>query len=120
MNSPKDYTSGHRDTRTVLLAIAAFVMIVSIGVILFLRSYNEYIDQILYKERLNQMQEVTTQLFNGLEDVVQSQWNAADIQCNYVKLGRPRTADDLIAFMKKQAALQKMPISSRWMSWDVT
>ena len=97
-----------KDLQTLFIAIAAFVSITALGVFVFLRYYNSYIDKVLYQERLSQMQEVTAQLFSGLEDVVSNQWNDVDAFCNYVELGKPSDTESLLTFMKKQARLNNM------------
>ena len=95
-------------TQTLLIAVTAFVLVVAVGVGIFLRFYSRYIDGVLYHERLHQMQEVTGQLFAGLEDVVEKQWANTDVFCNYAALARPDNMDDLLTFMKKQARLNEM------------
>ena len=97
-----------KDLQTLFIAIAAFVGITALGVFVFLRYYNSYIDKVLYQERLSQMQEVTAQLFSGLEDVVSNQWNDVDAFCNYVELGKPGDTESLLTFMKKQSRLNNM------------
>lgn len=99
-----------KDLQTLSIAIAAFVGITALGVFVFLRFYNSYIDKVLYQERLSQMQEVTAQLFSGLEDVVSNQWNDVDAFCNYVELGKPADTESLLTFMQKQAKLNNMSI----------
>lgn len=96
------------EAQTLAAVLAAFVFITVVGVFAFLRFYNSYIDGILYRERLNQMQEVTTQLFSGLDDVVSNQWNDVDTFCNYVELGKPQDSPTLQHFMQKQAMLNNM------------
>ena len=96
------------DKKTLLGILASFLTIVVVGVALFLHFYNGYMDGILYRERLKQMQEVTTQLFSGLEDVVQNQWDSAQTFCNYMETGKPDNADDLLTFMSKQARLNDL------------
>lgn len=109
MSKVREYKLNDRkDKQTVLLVIAAFVIVVSAGVFWFLRFYNSYIDGMLYQERLSQMKEVTTQLFTGLEDVVQNQWKEVDTFTNYVELGKPEDAESLLTFMGKQVRLNNM------------
>lgn len=102
-----------KDLQTLSIAIAAFVGITALGVFVFLRFYNSYIDKVLYQERLSQMQEVTAQLFSGLEDVVSNQWNDVDAFCNYVELGKPADTESLLTFMQKQAKLNNMNINGK-------
>ncbi len=87
--------------------VVVMVTLVALGIGVFLFVYNRYNDQMLYAERLSQMQDVTTQLFSGLENVVENEWNTADILRNYIEMAQPATADDLQRFMGKQAVLNK-------------
>ena len=43
-----------------------------------------YIKNLVYKERLNQMEEITHQMFRNLEDVIGNRWADVDVQCNYL------------------------------------
>ena len=56
------------------------------------------------------MQNVTAQLFAGLEDVVGNQWETVDILCNYMELEQTEDmdADTLQAFMNQQASLNNL------------
>ena len=53
----------------IIVIYVCFVMIMALWVDIFLDRYSRYNDEVLYEERLNQMKEVTTQLFTGLEYV---------------------------------------------------
>ena len=53
----------------IIVIYVCFVMIMARWVDIFLDRYSRYNEEVLYEERLNQMKEVTTQLFTGLEDV---------------------------------------------------
>ena len=108
MKASEETRNRKAGTQTLLIAVTAFVLVVAVGVGIFLRFYSGYIDGVLYHERLHQMQEVTGQLFAGLEDVVEKQWANTDVFCNYAALARPDNMDDLLTFMKKQARLNEM------------
>ena len=88
--------------RTVISLLVAALLVIA-GVFAFIRYYNSYIDGTLYAERLNQMREVTTQLFSGLEDVVKGQWRTVETQHRSLQRAQPQTWDDLYAFMEDQA-----------------
>ena len=45
--------------------------------------YHTYIQDIIYEERLNQMEEITRQMFQNLEDVIDSHWDRVTEECNY-------------------------------------
>ncbi len=108
MHEAESRKTDQTERRTLLFIVAVFVVVVAIGVAVFLRFYNSYMDGILYRERLSQMEEVTTQLFSGLEDVVQTQWERTDTFCSYLETGKPADDETLLIFMKKQAALNKL------------
>ena len=44
--------------------------------------YQTYIRDIIYEERLNQMEEITHQMFQNLEDVIDSHWDRVTEECN--------------------------------------
>ena len=94
-----------RERRQTIIVLLALLVLVSIAVCMFLGFYNAGIDGSLYAERLNQMREVTTQLFAGLEDVVRSQWQRADEKANALQQEQPRTLDEMLAFMANQVRL---------------
>ena len=52
-----------------------------------------------------------TQLFTGIDDVVQNQWGIAETQSRYFQEYEPATADELIAFMERQARLNTFDFS---------
>ena len=95
----------------MLLTTVVLALLVGIGVAGFLHFFKNYNDGILYGERLNQMQEVTEQLFSGLEDVVGSQWRDAQYQCNILADSQPHTVDEMMAVMQHQAVLNEMDAS---------
>ncbi len=111
MEKIKKHSHDHKEGQTLLFIIVAFIMIVFIGVMAFLRFYNSYIDEMLYKERLNQMQDVTMQLYTRLEDVIQTQWDVVDIECNHLEKETPQTMDGLLTFLKEQRELHKMDLT---------
>ncbi len=64
-----------------------------------------YIQNLVYHERLNQMEEVTHQMFRSLEDVIDSHWNIVDVQCNYLYYTSLNTDADLYHYLKKLSDL---------------
>ena len=67
--------------------------------------YQTYIQNIIYEERLNQMEEVTHQMFQNLEDVIDSHWNRVMEECNYLREANVQTIDELCKYMKKKYEL---------------
>jgi len=64
--------------------------------------YHTYIQDIIYEERLNQMEEITRQMFQNLEDVIDSHWDRVTEECNYLKDANIQTTDELCKHMKKK------------------
>ena len=79
-----------------------------VGIAMFLAFfflYQTYIQDIIYEERLNQMEEVTHQMFQNLEDVIDSHWDRVTEECNYLKDANIQTTDELCRHMKKKYEL---------------
>ena len=70
--------------RSLSFALAAFLLLISVAFFIFMRLYDRYIDDILYKERQQQMKEVTVQLFKRLDDVTRSWWKDTDVFCGAI------------------------------------
>ena len=64
--------------------------------------YQTYIRDIIYEERLNQMEEVTRQMFQNLEDVIDSNWDRVTEECNYLRDANIQTTDELCRHMNYQ------------------
>ena len=92
-------------------SIAVIICMVLGGVFAFLKFYNSYINKILYAERLNQMREVTTQLFSGLEDVIKNTWNEADNEMRHLTDKNPETLDDMLQIMAHESDLNQLAAS---------
>lgn len=106
--SMKDADAGRKSRRSILWLVMAALLAVLISVFAFLRFYSAYIDKMLYAERLSQMREVTTQLFAGLEDVMNNQWRTASEQCRTLQREKPQTMDGLMDFLQDQAVLGEL------------
>ncbi len=78
------------------------------GIMMFLAFfflYHTYIQDIIYEERLNQMEEITHQMFQNLEGVIDSHWDRVTQECNYLKDANVQTTDELCKHMKKKYEL---------------
>ena len=80
-----------------------FVIIVSL-LTLFVMSQT-YIQNLVYHERLSQMEEVTHQMFRNLEDVIESHWNIVDVQCNYLYYTPLKTDTEFYRYLSKLSEL---------------
>ena len=90
--------------QTAIVFLIMFALVV-VGVLAFLRFYSVSIDGSLYAERLSQMREVTTQLFSGLEDVIENQWRIVREQSRMMQQRCPQTMEQLASFLEDQAEL---------------
>ena len=90
-----------------LLGGFGFVIIVLI-LTLFVMSQT-YIQNLVYHERLSQMEEVTHQMFRNLEDVIESHWNIVDVQCNYLYYTPLKTDTEFYRYLSKLSELSNYP-----------
>ena len=67
-----------------------------------------YIKNLVYKERLNQMEEITHQMFRNLEDVIGNRWADVNVQCNYLIGTDLQTDTDLYAYLQRVSALSNL------------
>ena len=80
------------------------VVIVAVVLTLFIVSQT-YIQNLVYHERLSQMEEVTHQMFRSLEDVIKTHWDDVDVQCNYLYYTPLKTDTDFYSYLKKLSEL---------------
>ena len=90
-----------------LLGGFGFAIVVSI-LTLFVMSQT-YIQNLVYHERLSQMEEVTHQMFRNLEDVIENHWDIVDVQCNYLYYTPLKTDADFYRYLKKLSELSNYP-----------
>ena len=86
-----------------LLGGFGFVSIVLI-LTLFVMSQT-YIQNLVYHERLSQMEEVTHQMFRNLEDVIDNHWDIVDVQCNYLYYTPLKTDTEFYRYLSKLSEL---------------
>ena len=79
----------------VILAVILTLLIVS----------QTYIQNLVYHERLSQMEEVTHQMFRSLEDVINTHWSEVNVQCNYLYNTPMETTEELFVYLKKMSEL---------------
>ena len=80
-----------------------FVIIVSLLTLFVMRQ--TYIQNLVYHERLNQMEEVTHQMFRSLEDVIDTHWDEVNVQCNYLYCTPLKTDTEFYRYLKKLSEL---------------
>ena len=90
-----------------LLGGTGFVIIVLILTLLVMSQ--TYIQNLVYHERLSQMEEVTHQMFRNLEDVIESHWNIVDVQCNYLYYTPLKTDTEFYRYLSKLSELSNYP-----------
>ena len=86
-----------------LLGGFGFTIVVSI-LTLFVMSQT-YIQNLVYHERLSQMEEVTHQMFRNLEDVIENHWDIVDVQCNYLYCTPLKTDAEFYRYLRKLSEL---------------
>ena len=86
-----------------LLGGFGFVIIVSFLTLLVMSQ--TYIQNLVYHERLSQMEEVTHQMFRNLEDVIDNHWDIVDVQCNYLYYTPLKTDTEFYRYLSKLSEL---------------
>ncbi len=56
------------------------------------------------------MEEITRQMFQNLEDVIDSHWDRVTEECNYLRDANIQTTDELCRHMKRNMNYQHMQI----------
>ena len=79
----------------VILAVILTLLIVS----------QTYIQNLVYHERLSQMEEVTHQMFRSLEDVIDNHWSEVNVQCNFLYYTPLKTDTEFYRYLKKLSEL---------------
>ena len=79
-------------------------VIVAVILTLFIMSQT-YIQNLVYHERLSQMEEVTHQMFHSLEDVIDTHWDEVNVQCNYLYYTPLKTDTEFYRYLKKLSEL---------------
>ena len=79
-------------------------VIVAVILTLFIMSQT-YIQNLVYHERLNQMEEVTHQMFRSLEDVIDTHWDDVNVQCNYLYCTPLKTDTEFYRYLQKLSEL---------------
>lgn len=105
-------TEGNR-LRALAFALAAFLLLICVAFFIFMRLYDRYIDDILYKERQQQMKEVTVQLFKRLDDVTRSWWKDTDVFCGAIEDHTFVSLDELYAYLQSLSQLYKVDDQQR-------
>lgn len=90
-----------------------FVIIVVFSVMIFFQVYHSYIDHILYEERLSQMKAVTSQLFDGLEEMMDNRWETVISQGNRLDDILITNVEELTEFMAKQTKINEFEKKSQ-------
>lgn len=97
----------------IVKIVLIFVVIVFFSVAVFVTLYQKYMDQILYEERLSQMKAVTTQLFDGLERMMDYRWETVASQSNRLDDTELTNMEELTAFMTKQTRINEFEQKSQ-------
>lgn len=113
MNITKLVSTEKSLKRSLIFVVTAFVVLLCIWISMFLWFYNVYIDSILYRERQQQMKEVTVQLFKGLEDVTQGWWKDTGVFCAAIEDREFASLDELYAYLQTLSKLFKVDDAHR-------
>ena len=88
----------------VLVTLGLFIAALGSIVFAFFRIYSSDLGELLYTERLSQMEDITDQLFKNLENVIERRWREVKVQSNLLALEPPQTPDELYALLERSSA----------------
>lgn len=97
----------------IVKIVFVFVIIVVFSVWIFFEVYHKYIDQILYEERLSQMKVVTSQLFEGIEGMMDNRWETVASQSNRLDDIEVTNILELSEFMIQQSRINEFEEKSQ-------
>lgn len=97
----------------IVKIVFVFVIIVVFSVWIFFEVYHKYIDQILYEERLSQMKVVTSQLFEGIEGMMDNRWETVVSQSNRLDDIEVTNILELSEFMMQQSRINELKEKSQ-------
>lgn len=97
----------------IVKIVFVFVFIVVFSIWIFFEVYHKYIDQILYEERLSQMKVVTSQLFEGIEGMMDNRWETVASQSNRLDDIEVNNIVELSEFMMKQSRINEFKEKSQ-------
>lgn len=97
----------------IVKIVFVFVFIVVFSIWIFFEVYHKYIDQILYEERLSQMKVVTSQLFEGIEGMMDNRWETVASQSNRLDDIEVNNILELSEFMMQQSRINEFEEKSQ-------
>ena len=97
----------------IVKIVFVFVIIVVFSAWIFFEVYHKYIDQILYEERLSQMKVVTSQLFEGIEGMMDNRWETVASQSNRLDDIEVTNILELSEFMMQQSRINEFEEKSQ-------
>lgn len=118
MKGIKNFKIGSRVSIRTLVIVMLCVLTIGMGI--FFGIYNSEIKSMLYRERLDHMREVTDQLFNGVENVKESQWLLVDVFRSVLNINceEESTEAEFRAFLHQEAVFNNFAGNSVMLAVD--
>ncbi len=86
--------------KTRILIPVVIMIVIGVGATLAFNTYNEYLAELIYQERLNQMTEVTQELYSSIDMLMRHEWDTAQFITNWVICERDRTIAELVGHLQ--------------------
>ena len=84
---------------SILLAVVLMAAM-SVGALAAFRSYNGYLGELIYQERLSQMSEVTKELYSSMDMLMRREWETAQFIRDWMLCERPETTARLTDYLR--------------------
>lgn len=89
-----------RKKKRILLPILLIVGM-GIGAFIVFHFYRGYLDEVIYQERLNQMTEVTKELYSSMDMLMSNEWGTAQFIRNGMVSEHPKTVEQVTEYLDK-------------------
>ncbi len=94
-----------KEKKKTILIFVLIVLGFVVTVAIFFSYFNRYVDNILYRERLKQMEEVTSQLFVNVDNAIENRWDIAKARKKELENTDLSTLDDFYIYMGKTSEI---------------
>ncbi|MGN1142862.1 MAG: hypothetical protein ACI4TF_16825, partial [Oliverpabstia sp.] len=85
--------------KNIILLPILLMVVIGIGAFIAFHSYRDYLDELIYQERLNQMTEVTKELYSSMDMLMSNEWGTAQFIRDGVISEHPETVEQLTEYL---------------------
>ena len=91
--------------KTRILIPVLIMIVIGVGAVLAFNTYNGYLADLIYQERLSQMTEVTQELYSSIDLLMGQEWETVQFITNWVICEQDRTIAELTGHLQMLQAI---------------